>query len=186
MHDKDLKSLSDDELLACLSQVLKDSRRCESMLIAHIAEVDARRLYAREACPSMHKYCTDVLHLSDAEAYFRITAARASRRFPVLLTMLEDGRIHLSGIEALAPHLDGLDRAARDAVLARATHKRARRTSRQLRLERVLDGHDPSQSRKRGTSAGRKNESSRCRPRATKSSSPQAPSFGKRSNAFRR
>ncbi len=45
----ELKSLSDDELLVRLSNVLKDSRRVESVLVAHIAEVDARRLYAREA-----------------------------------------------------------------------------------------------------------------------------------------
>ena len=129
MNKTDLKSLSqlsDDELLVCLSSVLKDSRRGESVLVAHIAEVDARRLYAREASPSMHKYCTDVLHLSESEAYFRITAARASRRHPVLLTMLEDGRLHLSGIEVLAPHLDTLNRAEKDELLVRATHKTKR------------------------------------------------------------
>jgi len=44
----------------------------------------------------MFAYCTEVLHLS--EAYLRITAARASRRYPLLLSMLADGRLHLSGI----------------------------------------------------------------------------------------
>ena len=101
----EVKSLSDDELLVRLSNVLKDSRRVESVLVAHVAEVDARRLYASEASPSMHKYCVDVSNLSDAEAYLRIKAARTSRRYPVLLTMLEDGRLHLSGIAVLTPHL---------------------------------------------------------------------------------
>ena len=50
---EELKSLSDDELLRRLSDVLKQSRRVESVLVAHIAEVDARRLFAREASPSM-------------------------------------------------------------------------------------------------------------------------------------
>ena len=45
----------------------------------------------------MFSYATDVLHLSEAEAYLRIAAARASRRHPVLLTMLDDGRLHLIG-----------------------------------------------------------------------------------------
>lgn len=121
-----LSALSDDELLVCLSNVLKDSRRVESVLVAHIAEVDARRLFAREASSSMHKYCTDVLNLSDAEAYVRITAARASRHYPVLLTMLEDGRLHLSGIAVLTPHLDKMNEANRDELLARATHKTKR------------------------------------------------------------
>jgi len=118
--------LSDDELLLRLWDVLKRSRRVESVLVAHIAEVDARRLYAREASSSMHKYATDVLHLSDAEAYLRITAARASRRYPVLLRMLEDGRLHLSGIAVLAPHLDKIGNEDIEEFLARATHKSKR------------------------------------------------------------
>jgi hypothetical protein len=79
-----LQSLSDDELLRRLSALLSQSRRVESDLVAHIAEVDERRLYAREAS-SMFAYGTEVLHLSEHEAYERITAARASRKYPMLL-----------------------------------------------------------------------------------------------------
>ena len=117
---EELKSLSDDELLRRLLDVLKQSRRVESELVAHIAEVDERRLYAREASPSMFQYCIDVLHLSKAEAYLRIGVARASRKHPMLLTMLADGRLHLSGIVELAPHLTDENC---DELLARATHK---------------------------------------------------------------
>jgi hypothetical protein len=46
-----------------------------------------------------------VLHLRENEAYLRITVARAARENPVLLEMLRDGRLHLSGIARLAPHL---------------------------------------------------------------------------------
>ena len=99
------------------------SWRVESELVAHIAEVDGRRLYAREASSSMFKYATDVLHLSEAEAYLRIAAARASRRHPVLLKMLDDGRLHLSGIAVLAPHLTD---ANCEELLARATYKTKR------------------------------------------------------------
>ena len=103
--ERPLESLSDDELLRGLADLLSQSRRAESALVAHIAEVETRRLYAREAAPSMFVYCMDVLHLSEAEAYLRITAARAAREHPVLLPMLADGRLHLSGIAKLAPHL---------------------------------------------------------------------------------
>ena len=115
-----LTRLTDDELLRRLSDVLAQSRRVESVLVAHIGEVDARRLFAREASPSMFQYCLDVLRLSKAEAYHRITAARASREHPVLLAMLEDGRLHLSGISVLAPHLT---KANCDELLTRAIHK---------------------------------------------------------------
>ena len=43
--------------------------------------------------------------------------ARAAREHPVLLEMLRDGRLHLSGIARLAPHLT---RENSEAVLKRA------------------------------------------------------------------
>ena len=66
---------------------------------------------------------TDVLHLSEWEAYLRIAVARASRTHPVLLVMLEDGRLHLSGIAKIAPLLT---EANRETLLARAVHKSKR------------------------------------------------------------
>jgi hypothetical protein len=115
-----LQSISDDELLRRLADLIRDSRRVESELVAHIAEVDERRLYAREASSSMFAYCTEVLHLSEAEAYLRIRTARASREHPMLLEMLADGRLHLSGIAKLAPHLT---RENAEVLLKRAVHK---------------------------------------------------------------
>lgn len=56
-----MRSLSDDDLLR-LSEVTRQSRRVEAELVALIAEVDARRLTAREATPSMFTCCTEVLH----------------------------------------------------------------------------------------------------------------------------
>jgi len=118
-----LTSFSDDELLRRLSDLLGRSRRDEADLVAHIGEVDRRRLFAREASPSMFAYCTEVLHLSEAEAYLRIAAARASREHPLLLTMLADGRLHLTAIAKLAPHLTLENR---EALLKRAVHKSRR------------------------------------------------------------
>ncbi len=119
----ELKSLSDDELLHRVADLLAQSRRVEWVLVAHIAEVDARRLYAREAWPSMIQYSMGALHLSEGEAYRRIAAARLSRRYPVILSMLEDGRLHLCGIGVLSRHLND---ANYEDVLTRATHKTKR------------------------------------------------------------
>jgi len=58
-----LKSLSDDELLRRLSDLVRQSRRVESDVVAHIGEVDARKLHAQAACSSMFDYCRQVLHL---------------------------------------------------------------------------------------------------------------------------
>ena len=106
-------------MLRRLGELVSHSRRVEADLVSHIGEVEERRLYAREACSSMFSYCTERLHLSEAEAYLRITVARAAREHPLLLTMLGDGRLHLSGIVKLLPILT---RENRDVLLTRATH----------------------------------------------------------------
>ena len=62
--------------------------------------------------------------MSEAEAYLRIGVARASRKHPMLLAMLGDGRLHLTGISKLAPYLT---EANRDAVLSRAAYKSKRK-----------------------------------------------------------
>ena len=46
-----LHSIPDEELLRRLADLLRQSRHNEADLVAHIGEVDERRLYAREACP---------------------------------------------------------------------------------------------------------------------------------------
>ena len=118
-----LAAVPDDELLERLSALLRKSRRTEADLVAHIGEVDRRRFYARAAAPSLFAYCTEVLHLSEAEAYLRIAAARAARQHPQLLAMLDDGRLHLSAVAKLSPHLTPENR---DPVLQRATHRSKR------------------------------------------------------------
>ncbi len=118
-----LAAVPDDELLERLSALLRKSRRTEADLVAHIGEVDRRRLYARAAAPSLFAYCTEVLHLSEAEAYLRIAAARAARQHPQLLAMLGDGRLHLSAVAKLSPHLTAENR---DPVLRRAAHRSKR------------------------------------------------------------
>jgi hypothetical protein len=139
----DLRSVSDDDLLRRLTDLLKQSRRVESDLVAHIGEVDARRLYSRHSS-SMFTYCTEVLHLSEAEAYLRIAAARASRKYPQLLSMLSDGRIHLSGIGKLATYLTD---ANCEEVLARAAHNTKRETE-ELVAELVPKPDVPASLRK--------------------------------------
>ena len=114
-----LESLSDSDLLERLSVLVERHRKLDAEVVAHIAQVDERKLYLGQACSSMFAYCTELLHFSEAEAYLRIAVARASRRFPVLLAMLDDGRLHLSGIARLAPHLDADNIGT---VTARATH----------------------------------------------------------------
>lgn len=105
MHRYSLTHVRDEVLLRDLTTLVERDRATTAKLLAHIAEVDARRLYAGAGYTSMHAYCVEKLRLSDDEAYKRITAARAARRFPDLFGLLAAGRLHLTAIRLLAPHL---------------------------------------------------------------------------------
>src|SRR5262245_17998328 len=118
-----LQSLSDPELLRRLSLLLQQSRRTGADLVAHIAEVDHRALYRSQACSSMFVYCVEVLHLAEREAYLRIAVGRVARRFPVILQMLTEGRLHLSGIALLSSLLNEENCSE---VLARAAYRTKR------------------------------------------------------------
>ncbi len=113
--------LSDQELLARVKRLAAREREATASLLAHLAELDERRLYLAEGCSSLFTYCTQVLHLSEHAAYGRIEAARAGRRFPVILEMLCDGSVNLTTVGLLATHLTHENHRE---VLDGARHKR--------------------------------------------------------------
>jgi hypothetical protein len=97
--------LSDNALLIEVKRLAHDEREATARLIAALAEVDARRLFLGEGWRSLFAYCTDVLHLSEHAAYGRIEAARAARRFPIVLELLASGSLTLTAVTLLAPHV---------------------------------------------------------------------------------
>jgi len=97
--------LSNHELLAQVKLLAQRERKAIAALIAHLAVLDERGLYLAEGCSSMFTYCVQVLHLSEHAAYGRIEAARAARRYPVILALLGDGSVNLTTVGLLAPHL---------------------------------------------------------------------------------
>ena len=72
----------------------------------------------------MFAYCVEGMYLSEPETATAHRGRPGLARHPSLLDMLRDGRLHLSGIALLAPHLTEQNR---DAVLSRATHLSKRR-----------------------------------------------------------
>jgi len=120
MSTFELNHLSNADLLRDLSALIRRDRVTTAELLAHIAEVDARKLYAQEGYSSMFVYCVESLHLSEDAAYKRIRAARIARQFPVLFQALAEGRLHLAAVSMLAPHLRTENV---DDLIAAATHK---------------------------------------------------------------
>jgi hypothetical protein len=142
-----MEQMSDREVVERLEELLRDERRLTAAVLMHLAEVEVRRLYLPAACSSMFAYCTRVLGMSEDQAFKRIRAARAVRRFPVAAAAVEDGRLHLCGVVLLAPHLtvenaeelvaeaSGKSKAEIEVVLAR----RAPKPDVQARLDRVAE-----------------------------------------------
>ncbi len=127
MSSRPLKHLADCTLLHDLAEIVAQDRITTVRMLEHIAEVGYRKLYAPAGYPSMYKYCVHELHMSDDVAYKRVKAAYAGRHFPAIYAALADGRLHLTAVYMLAPHLN---RDTAEGLVAAATHK----TTAQIRL----------------------------------------------------
>jgi len=92
-----IRTMSDREVLDAAGRLVADERAVTADLLALLGELDARRRYLSEGCSSLFTYCTQVLHLSEHAAYHRIEAARAARRCPVILQLVRDGSVTLTG-----------------------------------------------------------------------------------------
>ena len=120
MNRYSLTHVPDPTLLRELRTLVAQDRATTALLLAHLSEVDARRLYAPAGFPSMFAWCVEELHLSEETACKRIRAARAARQFPAVYSLLADGRLHLTAVVLLAPYLTPENA---DDLLAAATHR---------------------------------------------------------------
>ena len=132
-------------------------------------------MYLPAACASMHVYCVRVLGMAEEVAYKRIRAARAARAFPVVLDAVAEGRLDLTGVVLIAPHLkdenaaelvaevDGKSKAEIEVVLARRAPKPDVRPK--LEREHAQAELDPGRSRSSCEGAGitRAREAARAR-----------------------
>jgi len=100
-----LRSLPAHQLLSRVHALVRRGNAVEAELLAHLGEVDARRLYLDEGYSSMFVYCLRVLHFPEGVAYKRIHAARAARRHPELLDAVRQGDLHATGVSLLAPQI---------------------------------------------------------------------------------
>jgi hypothetical protein len=99
-------ALSPQDLLAHLDVLAGRERETSAELVAHLAALYSRpTVYAGQGYGSLFSYCTQALRLSEDAACNRIEAAKACRRFPVLLDLLASGALTLTSVRILGPHL---------------------------------------------------------------------------------
>lgn len=100
------RKLNDEKLLASLKACVAGERRALVKVLARLAEVDRRELYARKLhYSSLFAFtCKELGYLEDA-AWRRVAAARAATKFPILYRRIAQGRIGLKVAAKIGKHL---------------------------------------------------------------------------------
>jgi 5-methylcytosine-specific restriction endonuclease McrA len=140
MRARSLVHLSNGILLTKLDEAETRDRSGTAELLGYLAEVDRRLLYLPAGYPSMFAWCVETRHYSEDVASKRIRAARAARTFPVILDMLADGRLHLSGVSLVSRRLT---RENADALLGACVH-RSKRAIELMLAERFPEADTPT------------------------------------------
>ena len=96
-----LKRLTNSNLDQNLRKLVATERELLVEILAHIAEVDRRKLHLAMAYPSLFEYLTKHIGYSNGSAQRRIDAARLSNDVPDLGATLESGKINLSQVTLL-------------------------------------------------------------------------------------
>src|SRR5450432_506834 len=130
--------LTDSELIAQVAQLARGERAATVALIVHLAEFDARRLFAAEGFSSTFSYCREVLHLSEDAAFSRIRAARLARKYSTVVDMLIEGALSPTTACMLSRHVTADNHVT---LLAEASGKGKRE------VEKLLAGLFPEAER---------------------------------------
>ncbi len=100
----ELDRLGDDALTSGTLQLVHADRRVGARLLAHLSEIEERRLHLKQAFSSMFDYCLS-LGMSEDEAGRRLCAASVAKRFPVIYSLVDDGKLSLSVVCKLKHYL---------------------------------------------------------------------------------
>lgn len=114
---------TNEQLLVELRASHKEELSQQARLLRILEEIDRRSLHVEMGFASLFQFCTQLLFMSEHEAYLRMTVARTARRFPVIFEMIERGELHLSAVAKLAPCLEDENHRS---LLAAAAHKTKR------------------------------------------------------------
>jgi hypothetical protein len=129
--------LNDQDLRTRFEMAKADERKCLAKVIYYLAEIDRRKLYLEEAYSSLYAYCVEKHHYSEGAAYRRIQVARLSQKYPQILKILSEGKVHLSALCAVAPLLTQ-DNVKELLIKIQGKSKKE--------VEEIVGGHQPFKS----------------------------------------
>ena len=102
---KNLIKISHEQLLKDFSGVVLREREVISEVVAFIAEIRKRKLYAEAGYSSLFLFLTEKYRYSEGAAYRRIQAAKVALLFPEVLEYLSQGRLTLISLSLIESHI---------------------------------------------------------------------------------
>jgi 5-methylcytosine-specific restriction endonuclease McrA len=97
-----LKGISDRELLSRIRKLSETERATVLSILAHLIEIDRRRLYLPRGYSSLFEFCVKHLGYSESTAGRRIAIARCIRDFPGVYRLLARGRTNFSNVAKIS------------------------------------------------------------------------------------
>ncbi|MEO8901401.1 MAG: hypothetical protein ABI488_06765 [Polyangiaceae bacterium] len=120
--------------MSALSGLVRTGNALNADVLAHLAELDERKLFLELGFSSLFVYCMEALGMDESSAGRRITAARVCRKYPEVYVRVASGALGLSVLCALNPHLN----PENAAQLFEACSNKSRR-----RVEEILAARFP-------------------------------------------
>lgn len=96
MIDSQLRSLTDTQLEKSIESVRARELTTLSEMLAHLREIDRRRLYSKRGFRSLHDYAIRKLRYAEDQAHRRVSAARLVRDLPEIESKIVDGSLKLT------------------------------------------------------------------------------------------
>ena len=157
----DLRSLSDDELLARTRELARHEQDLTIQVIAHLEEVARRRLFAARGYSSLFEYAVKALAYSEPAASQRVAAMRLARAVPEARDLLERGELKLTSAAAVERFIRReenetgrrLTAEVKSGIVKEVSGKSSRETERWLAARAVGAGMFPRSERARALTA---------------------------------
>lgn len=92
------KYVHDQEILAQLSQLVKNERELLTQILHHLREVEKRKLFSDLGYQSLFEYAVKELKYSEGQAGRRIQAMRLLKELPQIEEKIQDGSLSLTHI----------------------------------------------------------------------------------------
>jgi hypothetical protein len=107
------EKISNQQLVLETKKAVAEERHLTARVLAHLAEVELRRLHLELGFSSLFEFCLKELGYSESEAFARISAMRLAREIPEAVQAVEEGRLSLTNLAKAQSYFRQEKRAGR-------------------------------------------------------------------------